>query len=152
MANQIWVEFLDTVHVTACLFKSHFKLSFSPLATNIQHWCHIQNNVFYSHWSRAWLACQHCCTSSTHLSLMLFGAVAEFCITMAPPQVHSKKEKKRSYMAKCPADLIRLSPVGDDAILHQILLSAIYVHSARPQWYSACVRIVNGKLVSLSSS
>lgn len=100
MANQIWVEFLDTVHVTACLFKSHFKLSFSPLATNIQHWCHIQSNVFYNHWSRAWLACQHCCTSSTHLSLMLFGAVAEFCITMAPPQVHSKKEKKKKLHGK----------------------------------------------------
>lgn len=70
--NQIRVEFLDTVCVTVCLFKSDFKLSFTPLATNT-----LCVDVTF----RAWLACQHCCTSWTHLSLMLSGVVAEFYTT-----------------------------------------------------------------------
>lgn len=43
--NHIWLEYLETVRVTVCLFISDFKLSFTPLATSTHPWCHIQSIV-----------------------------------------------------------------------------------------------------------
>lgn len=68
---QTWVKFLDTVSVTVWLLKSDFKLSFTGYPTR-------NTDVTFS----ARSACQHCCTSSAHPSLMLSGAMADFCTTI----------------------------------------------------------------------